>query len=39
MFGDLNADGVIDTSVTWSGLTRANLPTPLEFDGLLWFIG
>ena len=39
MFGDLNADGVIDTSVTWSGLTRANLPTPLEFDGLLWFVG
>ncbi|MCA3307188.1 MAG: hypothetical protein ING00_15440 [Roseomonas sp.] len=39
MFGDLNADGVIDTSVTWSGLTRAALPTPVEFDGLLWFIG
>jgi Ca2+-binding RTX toxin-like protein len=39
MFGDLNADGVIDTSVTWSGLTQADLPKPLEFEGLLWFIG
>ena len=39
MFGDLNADGTIDTSVTWSGLTQANLPKPVEFDGLLWFIG
>ena len=39
MHGDLNGDGVFDTSVTWSGLTRAALPTPLEFDGLLWFIG
>lgn len=39
MHGDLNGDGLIDTSVTWSGLTRANLPTPLEFDGLLWFTG
>ena len=39
MHGDLNGDGVFDTSVTWSGMTRAGLPTPLEFDGLLWFIG
>lgn len=39
MHGDLNGDGVFDTSVTWSGMTRAGLPTPVEFDGLLWFIG
>jgi len=37
MHGDLNGNGVIDTSVTWTGLTRSQLPTPLEFDGLLWF--
>jgi Ca2+-binding RTX toxin-like protein len=41
MHGDLNGDGVFDTSVTWSGMTRAGLPTPLEFGDppLLWFIG
>ena len=39
MHGDLNGDGVIDTSVTWANQTRANLPVPLEFDNLLWFIG
>jgi len=37
MHGDLDGNGVIDTSVTWTGLTRSQLPTPLEFDGLLWF--
>jgi serralysin len=37
MHGDLDGNGVIDTSVTWSGLTIAQLPTPLEYDGLLWF--
>lgn len=39
MHGDLNGDGVVETSVTWAGMTRPGLPTPLEFDGLLWFIG
>jgi Ca2+-binding RTX toxin-like protein len=34
---DLDADGTIDTSVTWAGLTQNDLPTPLSFDGLLWF--
>ncbi len=38
MFGDLDANGTFDTSVTWSGRTRADLPTPYEFDGLLWFV-
>ena len=39
MHGDLNGDGVFDTSVTWSRMTMAGLPTPVEFEGLLWFIG
>jgi Ca2+-binding RTX toxin-like protein len=37
MHGDLNGDGTIDTSVTWTGMARGQLPTPLELDGLLWF--
>lgn len=37
LHGDLNGDGTIDASVTWAGLTQAQLPTPLEFDDLLWF--
>jgi len=37
MHGDLDGNGVIDTSVTWTGLSRSQLPIPLEFDGLLWF--
>jgi len=36
MHGDLDGNGVIDTSVTWTGLSRSQLPTPLEYDGLLW---
>ena len=34
---DLDGNGSIDASVTWTGMTRAQLPTPIEFDGLLWF--
>jgi len=37
MHADLNGDGAIETSVTWSARTRDILPTPLEYDGLLWF--
>jgi Ca2+-binding RTX toxin-like protein len=37
MHGDLDGNGVIDTSVTWTGMTAAQLPTPLEYEGLLWF--
>jgi hypothetical protein len=37
MHGDLDGNGAIDTSVTWTGLTTGQLPTPIEFDGLLWF--
>jgi len=37
MHGDLDGNGVIDTSVTWTGKARSSLPTPLEYDGLLWF--
>ncbi|NTW98682.1 MAG: hypothetical protein HGB35_01835 [Geobacteraceae bacterium] len=38
MHADLNGDGTIDTSVTFSGLvSQSQLPVPLEFDGVLWF--
>ena len=37
MHGDLDGNGVIDTSVTWTGMTRAQLQTPIQMDGLLWF--
>jgi len=37
MHADLNGDGLTDTSVTWTGLTRSQLPTPLQLDDLLWF--
>lgn len=38
LHADLDGSGLIDTSVTWSGMTRAALPTPHEYDGLLWFV-
>lgn len=38
MHADLDGIGGIETSVTWSGRTRADLPTPLALEGLLWFI-
>ncbi|MGG5818391.1 calcium-binding protein [Falsiroseomonas sp. HW251] len=34
---DLDGNGSIDASVTWAGKSQADLPTPLQFDGLLWF--
>jgi serralysin len=39
MHADLNNDGTIDTSVTWTGKTESDLPTPGQFVGqeLLWF--
>jgi hypothetical protein len=37
MHGDLDGNGVIDTSVTWTGMTAGQLPAPLEYEGLLWF--
>jgi hypothetical protein len=37
MHADLNGDGAIETSVTWTGMVGTNLPAPIEFDGLLWF--
>ena len=38
MHADLNGDGTIDTSVTFTGITsQSQLPTPQEFDGVLWF--
>lgn len=39
MHADLNGDNVIDTSVTFTGIaSQSQLPTPLEFDGVLWFV-
>ncbi len=39
MHADLNGDGTIDTSVTFTGITsQSQLPTPQEFDGVLWFV-
>ena len=39
MHADLNGDAVIDTSVTFTGIvSQSELPAPLEFDGLLWFV-
>jgi hypothetical protein len=35
---DLNADGIIDASVTWSNRTGADLPASSQFDDLLWFV-
>jgi len=39
MHADLNNDGTIDTSVTWTGMTQGGLPTPGQFatEQLLWF--
>ncbi|TDH57261.1 hypothetical protein E2C06_36000, partial [Dankookia rubra] len=34
---DFDANGSWDASVTWSGIARSQLPTPREYDGLLWF--
>lgn len=39
MHVDLNNDGAIDASITWTGLTRNQIPTPmvLEPEETLWF--
>jgi Ca2+-binding RTX toxin-like protein len=37
MHADLDNNGVIDASVTWAGLSQADLPTPTQHDSLLWF--
>jgi serralysin len=39
LHADLDGNGAIDTSVTWAGRIRADLPNPLEFgqQELLWF--
>ena len=39
LHADLNGDGTIDTSITWAGRSRADLPAPQEFaaQNLLWF--
>jgi len=37
MHADLDGDGSTDASVTFSNLTRGQLPTPTQHDGLLWF--
>lgn len=39
MHADLNADGAIDASVTWTGLSLAQVPalTAAPADGMIWF--
>jgi Ca2+-binding RTX toxin-like protein len=41
MHGDIDGNGSIDTSITWTGLTRDDIPVPtqtvVEGTGLLWF--
>ncbi len=37
LHADLDGNGLIETSVTWTGLTQAALPVPQSLPGLLWF--
>jgi Ca2+-binding RTX toxin-like protein len=39
MHVDLNNDGTIDTSITWTGLMQDQIPAPMviEAEGTLWF--
>lgn len=37
LHADLNGDGNIDVSMTWSGMGVDQLPTARGLDGLLWF--
>lgn len=37
LHADLDGDGTLDTSITWSGCTRDDVPTPLTLEGLSWF--
>ena len=37
LHANLDGSGLIDTSVTWTGMARAALPTPREYDALLWY--
>ena len=37
LHADLDGNGSIDASVTWSNMTRGQLPIPTEHAGLLWF--
>ncbi|MGG5890743.1 Calx-beta domain-containing protein [Falsiroseomonas sp. HC035] len=37
LHADLDADGRIDVSVTWAGVTREDRPVAQESQGLLWF--
>ncbi|MGG5890620.1 S8 family serine peptidase [Falsiroseomonas sp. HC035] len=35
---DLDGDGQVECSVTWTGLQTDSLPRPVTVDGLLWFV-
>ena len=37
LHADLDGNGSIDASVTWTGRTELDLPRSHELDGLLWF--
>jgi hypothetical protein len=36
LHADLDGNGSIDASVTWTGIARSTLPSAIELDGLLW---
>jgi hypothetical protein len=40
MHADLDNDGTIDTSVTWTGQAQSAIPAPESFadQSLLWFV-
>ena len=35
---DVDGNGVVDTSITFSGLSQGQIQEPLMFDDLLWFV-
>ena len=35
---DVDGNGIIDTSITFTGLAQNQVQQPLELDGLLWFL-
>ncbi len=38
LHADIDGNGLIDTSLTFTGRVQAELPVPFEFPGLLWFV-
>ena len=38
LHADIDGNGLVDTSLTFTGRVAAELPVPYEFPGLLWFV-